>query len=245
MGFTIIDNSILEADETLKPMEKLLLIYLIKYHNDTKGYAFPSMKVLTKHLGYSHDRYTKKSIDALIEKGYIRKETVKQKNRYYLTSKVQNVPNVQNVPKVQNVLNGEVQNVPNSKVQNVPTKNTNKNTNKKISKKNIYVETSDEYRLAKYLFELIRKNNPTHKEPNLQDWAKHIDRMIRLDKREVEDIEAMIYWCQQHYFWHTNILSTEKLRKQYDQLSMQMKPRAKDPVEESKGKVLDIKIGGE
>ena len=55
----------------------------------------------------------------------------------------------------------------------------------------------------------------------------------------------MIYWCQQHYFWHTNILSTEKLRKQYDQLSMQMKPRAKDPVEESKGKVLDIKIGGE
>lgn len=169
MGFTIIDNSILEADETLKPMEKLLLIYLIKYHNDTKGYAFPSMKVLTKHLGYSHDRYTKKSIDALIEKGYISKETVKQKNRYYLTSKVQNVPNVQNVPKVQNVLNGEVQNVPNSKVHFVPTKNTNKNTNKKISKKNIYVETSDEYRLAKYLFELIRKNNPTHKEPNLQD----------------------------------------------------------------------------
>lgn len=69
--------------------------------------------------------------------------------------------------------------------------------------------------------------------------------MIRLDKRKVEDIEAMIRWCQQHYFWHTNILSTEKLRKQYDQLSMQMKPRAKDPVEEPKGKVLDFKIGGE
>ena len=111
--------------------------------------------------------------------------------------------------------------------------------------KYIFVETSNEYRLAKYLFDLIRKNNPTHKEPNFQTWAKHIDYMIRIDKRKVEDIEAMIYWCQHHDFWHKYVLSTGKLREKYDQLSIQMKPRAKDPVEESKGKVLDIKIGGE
>lgn len=123
--------------------------------------------------------------------------------------------------------------------------NNSKKELKKRIKKNIYVETSDEYRLAKYLFELIRENNPTHKEPNLQDWAKHIDRMIRLDKRKVEDIEAMIYWCQHHHFWHTAILSTGKLRERYDQLRIQMKPRLNNPVEESKGKVLDIKIGGE
>ena len=69
--------------------------------------------------------------------------------------------------------------------------------------------------------------------------------MIRLDKRKVEDIEAMIYWCQHHHFWHTAILSTGKLRERYDQLRIQMKPRLNNPVEESKGKVLDIKIGGE
>ena len=50
-SYTKIPNDILD-DDNLDPMERLLLIYLIKYHNDNKGYAFPSMKVLTNHLGY-------------------------------------------------------------------------------------------------------------------------------------------------------------------------------------------------
>lgn len=102
--------------------------------------------------------------------------------------------------------------------------NTNKNV-KNVKNKYIYVETSNEYRLSKYLFELIRKNNPTHKEPNLQSWAKHIDYMIRIDKRKVEDIELVITWCQSDEFWYKNILSTKKLREKYDQLFMQMKPK--------------------
>lgn len=103
--------------------------------------------------------------------------------------------------------------------------NTSKNNNLRIISKDIYVETSNEYRLSKYLFELIRKNNPTHKEPNLQTWAKHIDYMIRIDKRKVEDIELVITWCQRDKFWYKNILSTKKLREKYDQLFMQMKPK--------------------
>lgn len=122
---------------------------------------------------------------------------------------------------------------------------TTNNNVKNDKNKNIYVETSNEYRLAKYLFELIRKNNPTHKEPNLQDWAKHIDYMIRIDKRKVEGIEAMIRWCQQDDFWYKNILSTKKLRERYDQLYLQMKPMSQNYAEEPKGKVLDFKIGGE
>ena len=64
-SYTKIPNTILE-DDNLDPMEKLLLIYLVRYHNDNKGYAFPSMKILTKHLGYSHDRYTRDKINSLI-----------------------------------------------------------------------------------------------------------------------------------------------------------------------------------
>lgn len=101
---------------------------------------------------------------------------------------------------------------------------TNKNVKNEKNKK-LYVETSNEYRLAEHLFELIRKNNPTHKEPSIQTWAKHIDYMIRLDKRKVEDIEKVINWCQSDKFWFNKILSTEKLRKQYDQLTMQMKSK--------------------
>ena len=41
-------------------------------------------------------------------------------------------------------------------------------------------------------------------------------------------IKEVIIWCQQDDFWYKNILSTEKLRKQYDRLVMNMvKPKNK------------------
>ncbi len=97
-----------------------------------------------------------------------------------------------------------------------PTKDT-------LTKPNFFVETSDEFRLAKLLFNRIRENNPQHKPPNLQSWAKSICLMIRRENRAPDDIEHVIDWCQQDDFWKSNILSTVKLRKQFDQLSMKMK----------------------
>lgn len=81
---------------------------------------------------------------------------------------------------------------------------------------------SNEYRLAVYLWKHILKNNPNAKEPNLESWSKQIDYMIRLDNRNGDDIKKVIEWCQKDIFWQTNILSTTKLRKQYDQLYLKM-----------------------
>ena len=33
----------------------------------------------------------------------------------------------------------------------------------------------------------------------------------------------MILWTQSHHFWYKNILSADKLRKQYDRLILEMK----------------------
>lgn len=103
-----------------------------------------------------------------------------------------------------------------------------KNESNKKSKIS-FVEGSNELRLATYLFNCIRKNNPEHKKPNLQTWATHIDYMIRLDKRDPGQIKEVIKWCQENnqpdgngFCWSRNILSTDKLRKQYDQLVMRM-----------------------
>ena len=82
---------------------------------------------------------------------------------------------------------------------------------------------SNEYELSKLLFDLIKKRNPNHKEPNLESWAKHIDLMIRIDKRTIEEIRGCINWCQQDSFWQNNILSTAKLRKQFDTLYLKAK----------------------
>ena len=88
--------------------------------------------------------------------------------------------------------------------------------------KEIYCPTSNEVRLSEKLLYLIRQRNPNFKQPYIQKWAGHIDRMLRLDKRSPDDIEKVIAWCQADSFWQSNILSTQTLREQYDRLYLKM-----------------------
>ncbi|WP_243186838.1 hypothetical protein [Clostridium muellerianum] len=99
----------------------------------------------------------------------------------------------------------------NSKKQYIKTKN-----------KKIYMSDSNEYRLAEYLYKYILKNNPKAKEPNLQNWAKVFDYVLRIDKRDLEEVKELIKFSQQHKFWYKNILSPDKLRKQYDRLILEL-----------------------
>jgi hypothetical protein len=46
--------------------------------------------------------------------------------------------------------------------------------------------------------------------------------MIIRDGRDPIELEQVICWCQEDDFWKNNILSTGKLRKQYDQLVLKM-----------------------
>ncbi|WP_191363460.1 hypothetical protein [Limosilactobacillus oris] len=81
-------------------------------------------------------------------------------------------------------------------------------------------------KLALYLFAKIKQNNPEHKsltDSQKQKWADSIRLMIERDKRTPQQINNMIDWCQADDFWKQNILSTAKLRKQYDT----MRPKAK------------------
>ena len=96
---------------------------------------------------------------------------------------------------------------------------------------------SDEFRLSKLLFDEIRIRKPDFKEPDLQKWSIHTERIIRLDKRSPERIEAVIRWCQADDFWQNNILSTEKLRKQFDQLELKA---SKKTISQKKIKLLPI-----
>lgn len=93
-----------------------------------------------------------------------------------------------------------------------------------LKKEKTLSSNSDEYRLAEKLLTLIRDRNPSHKQPNLQTWAKEIDLMIRIDLRSPENIETLINLCQADPFWQNNILSTKKLREKFDQLWLKFKP---------------------
>ncbi|MBM4149895.1 MAG: hypothetical protein FJ224_12765 [Lentisphaerae bacterium] len=81
------------------------------------------------------------------------------------------------------------------------------------------------FRLSGLLLDLILARKPDFKRPKLERWAQVVDRMMRLDHRTPERIEAVIRWSQADDFWQNNILSAEKLRKQFDQLELKMKDR--------------------
>ena len=96
--------------------------------------------------------------------------------------------------------------------------------NRKKRKKTSKLEVSpDAVRLTEYLIKYILKNNSKYKfRGDLKKWPIHIDRMLRIDGRTVDDIKKIIEFCQKHTFWMSNILSTQKLREKYDQLYLQM-----------------------
>ena len=91
-----------------------------------------------------------------------------------------------------------------------------------LNQTNTLRQNSNEFRLAELLLNLILERKSDFKKPNLQTWVIHIERMIRLDKRTPERIEAVMRWCQQDSFWQNNILSTAKLREKFDQLELKM-----------------------
>ncbi len=95
-------------------------------------------------------------------------------------------------------------------------------TNKKTSRHKF--QTCDT-NAAKYLFELIKGNNPNQKEPNFDSWANDFRLLRERDNRELQDIKDVIDWCQADPFWQGNILSPKKLREKFDQLTIQMNAR--------------------
>jgi len=82
----------------------------------------------------------------------------------------------------------------------------------------------DSLRLSNYLFNNILKVNPNFKKPNLDTWAKDIDKAIRIDKRTVEQLKECIDWIytEKGAFWQKNILSGKKLREKFDTMNMQV-----------------------
>ena len=101
---------------------------------------------------------------------------------------------------------------------------TNKNVKnvKNVKKEKTICPNSVEFRLATYLFKHIQKNNQDAKEPNLQSWSKIFNLILRVDKRNPDQVKELIQWSQKDSFWFKVILSPQNLRKQYDRLVLEM-----------------------
>ena len=100
--------------------------------------------------------------------------------------------------------------------------NRDKEKKPRNRKKRVYESTSIYFILAQKLFKQICQNQEI-KEPNFQQWADDIRKMIEIDKRTEDQVRRMITWSQKHVFWSANILSARKLREKYDTMAAQAK----------------------
>lgn len=122
------------------------------------------------------------------------------------------------------------------KTDNRPIKDTNKNVknekniNKEYQKK--FSDDSFEMKCVSYLINSIKQEFPNAKLPEtdkqIDSWCEHIEKMIRIDKREQKNIWETLEYARTNEFWKPNIRSTSKFREKYETLYLQMKNK-KDP----------------
>ena len=85
------------------------------------------------------------------------------------------------------------------------------------------------YQLATLLWTKIKANIPNYKEPNMQEWSRTMDLLLRVDKIDVELAREVIIFSQEDDFWLTNILSPTSLRKHFFRLDMQRRRQRSGP----------------
>lgn len=91
---------------------------------------------------------------------------------------------------------------------------------------------ADAYRLAALLFGNIIDANPDSRlsalnnggrEGKIQQWARDIDLLLRIDQRDPSTVEEVIVFATHDDFWGPNVMSGHKLREKWDTLTAQMK----------------------
>jgi hypothetical protein len=130
-----------------------------------------------------------------------------------------------------------------------PAPNAFKNSSSELPK----TEVSDTaLSLSHLLRDSINARSPNGKpiippKTNMTAWAKHVERMMRIDQRAPQEIESVIHWCQQDSFWRNNILSPAKLREKWPQLVLKMNDRSgkTESIDDwAKRKEAELEAGG-
>lgn len=82
--------------------------------------------------------------------------------------------------------------------------------------------SADAESLYIFFLEEIKKRFPNFKQPNKEKWLLELDRLLRIDKRSLEEIKECILWIENDNWFKANILSPSSLRKSYDKIYANM-----------------------
>lgn len=228
---------------TLTPEEKYFYMYLITNPktNICGIYEFP-MKLAEVETGYN--RETIEKLLNKFENSYNRIVYSKETNEVCIVNWFKY--NFNKSPKVRIAIEEAFEKVKNKKliqylygIDTLPVSTVyvtdtdsviNSSLKEEKTKENDHNEKSIQYQLANMLYQSILKNDGKFKKPDLDKWAIHVDRMMRIDERSEEEIKSVIQYATTNDFWKSNILSTSKLREKFTTLVIQMKRGEKDGI---------------
>lgn len=123
--------------------------------------------------------------------------------------------------------------------QQIATKSSSSSKKNKEEKKSI-PPGAVALELSALLLQNLRNLNPGFKEPDLQAWGRDMDLLMRIDKRDPEEIRKLVAWIAKDPFWQKVVLSAAKLRRQFDAIWMKAR-LPKSNLEANKRLASDLK----
>lgn len=198
------------------------LVFLHKNTTRSDGFTWQTAKDWEEHTGLS-DYQVKKALDKLAEL-----KIIELKNTYIIGTQVK-------CRHQRFILKSDFQESGKSETQEslkseMAVSGTSVNSIEHIIEPIIESKLTNEkesIELATLLKNEILKRYPNNLGANKKNcvdkWAIDIDKMIRIDKRDVKSIKNAILWALNDSFWQKNIWSGKKLREHYDKLEADAK----------------------
>lgn len=78
--------------------------------------------------------------------------------------------------------------------------------------------SNDALKMANWLAEQVLQRYPYVKQPNIEQWADDIDKLVRCDKQPLDNVKIALLFSQQDNFWRQQVRSGANLRKHYEKI---------------------------
>lgn len=255
--FTMVPNELLR-NPNISPQCKWFISYLLSHR---KGYEI-KIPFIMQNQKISKDRIYS-LVDEAIESGYLKRKDYLEKGRKrckYFVSKTPRFKIMFQLPENQDPENQDAKEYQLKEYYKVGDPDSpasseasvEKHTKEKAAqppKRKVPAEPASPaaHELCVLFYEKLKEMNPKHKKPNMSQWGKDMDLLLRIDKRSGLEVKLLIDWIFKDPFWKKNILSPRKLREKYDGLWIKAFSDKEDPVQAQKDEntrlVKEIKEG--
>ncbi len=92
----------------------------------------------------------------------------------------------------------------------------------------------EDLRFSSEMFNRVLVTIPSAKKPNFDNWANTIRLMREVDNRTHNEMWNAFDWASKDSFWCSNILSPDKLRKQFDKLTVKINETSRPIIQQDK-----------